>query len=125
MRRSNVRGAVSSPRARCYPIRPKHPRSIFPSIDMKGVTSRPLMNYGFSFLDAPLLYIQVLSKNSSRILSVKFLKSGILNISVISIVSCFEKGLLLQIYLFLENCYHFVVNIVGLIFIDNQPQSCQ
>ena len=32
-----------------------------------------------------------LSKNSSRILSVKFLKSGILNISVISIVSCFEK----------------------------------
>ena len=29
---------------------------------MKGVTSRPLMNYGFFLLDAPLLYIQVLSK---------------------------------------------------------------
>lgn len=65
---------------------------------MKGVTSRPLMNYGFP-LDAPLLYIQVYPKLFPH-LKRKILKSGILNISVISIVSCFEKGLLLQIYPF-------------------------
>ena len=74
---------------------------------MKGVTSRPLMNYGFSFW--MLLYcIFKFIQNSSRILSVKFLKSGILNISVISIVSCFEKRFTPCKYtFFLENCYHF------------------
>ena len=92
---------------------------------MKGVTSRPLMNYGFSFwmlLYCIFKFIQKLFPHLKR----KILKKrNFKHIGYIHRILFWKKVYSCKYTLFLENCYHFVVNIVGLIFIDNQPQSCQ